>query len=150
MKPPMTGGCLCGAVRYEILAEPIARINCHCRTCQKAAGAPYLALIFVPAAALKIHGNYKEFTTTAASGNKVYRAFCPQCGTPLFGKNSTFTSVRPVTATTLDDPSKFIPEKDMWVVDAQPWDYMNPALPKCSGNFWQELKPNETLNSEIL
>jgi len=150
MKPPMTGGCLCGAVRYEILAEPIARINCHCRTCQKAAGAPYLALIFVPAAALKIHGNYTEFTTLAASGNKVYRAFCPQCGTPLFGKNSTFTSVRPVTVTTLDDPSEFIPEKDMWVVDAQPWDYMNPELPKCSGNFWQELKPNEALNSEIL
>jgi hypothetical protein len=138
MKLPMTGGCLCGAVRYEISAEPIACINCHCRTCQKAAGAPYLALVFIPTTALKINGNYKEFATLAASGNKVYRAFCPECGTPLFGRNSAFTAIRPVTATTLDDPSNFYPDKDMWIVDAQPWDYMNPELPKCNGNFWQE------------
>ncbi|NOT12889.1 MAG: GFA family protein [Methylococcaceae bacterium] len=137
MKLPLTGGCLCGAVRYEILAEPVASINCHCRTCQKSSGAPYLALLFVPAIALIIRGNVKEYATTAATGNTVYRAFCPECGTALFGKNSSFTKVRPVAAATLDDPSVFKPEKDMWVADAQPWDYMNPELPKCSGNFWE-------------
>jgi hypothetical protein len=137
MNLPMTGGCLCGAVRYEISAAPIASINCHCRTCQKSVGAPYLALMFVPAAALKITGSYKEYATLAASGNTVYRAFCPECGTALFGRNGTFTEIRPVAAATLDDASAFKPEKDMWVVDAQPWDYMNPELPKCNGNFWQ-------------
>jgi hypothetical protein len=137
MKLPMTGGCLCGAVRYEISAKPIASINCHCRTCQKATGAAYLALMFVPATALKISGNYKEYATLAASANTVYRAFCPECGTSLFGRNNTFTEIRPVAAATLDDPSVFKPEKDMWIVDAEPWDYMNPELPKCSGNFWE-------------
>jgi hypothetical protein len=136
MKLPLTGGCLCGAVRYQISAKPIAGANCHCRTCQKAVGAPHLAIMFVSASALTITGDYKEFATLAASGNTVYRAFCPVCGTSLFGRNSRFTEIRPVSAATLDDPSFFKPEKDIWVTDAQPWDYMNPDLPKCNGNFW--------------
>jgi hypothetical protein len=136
MKLPLTGGCLCGAVRYQISAKPIAAANCHCRTCQKAVGAPHLAIMFVPASALTITGDYKEFATLAASGNTVYRAFCPACGTSLFGRNSRFTEIRPVSAATLDDPSVFKPEKDIWVTDSQPWDYMNPDLPKCNGNFW--------------
>ncbi len=137
MKLPITGRCLCGSIRYEILAKPVACVNCHCRTCQKATGAPYLALMFVPASALKISGNYKEYPALAASGNTVYRAFCPECGTSLFGRNSTFTKIRPVSAATLDDPGLYKPQRDMWVVDAQPWDFMKPDLPKCDGNFWQ-------------
>ena len=135
MKLPITGGCLCGSVRYEISAAPVACVNCHCRTCQKASGAAYLALMFVPASALTITGNYKEYPAIAASGNTVYRAFCPECGTALFGRNSAFSKMRPVTAATLDDPAVFKPEQDMWVADAQPWDMMNPDLPKCEGNF---------------
>lgn len=136
MKLSLTGGCLCGAVRYEISAAPVRSVLCHCRTCQKSAGAPYLALMFVPATALSITGNYKEYPTIAASGNTVYRGFCPECGSALFGRNGTYTEIRPVTAATLDDPDIFRPQLDMWVVDAQPWDIMNPDLPKCNGNFW--------------
>ncbi len=137
MELPITGGCLCGKIRYEIWAEPIGTANCHCRTCQKAVGAPYLSVLFVPASALKITGEYKEFATIAASGNTMYRGFCPECGTSLFGRNSRFTGVRPVSAVTLDDPSIYIPEKDMWVAEAQHWDVMNPELPKFAGNPWK-------------
>ncbi len=91
----------------------------------------------MPSFALAITGNYKEFPTLAASGNTLFRAFCPECGTTLFGRNSGFTRVRPVSAATLDNPVIYKPQKDMWVVDAQPWDFMNPDLPKCAGNFWQ-------------
>jgi hypothetical protein len=136
MNLPITGGCLCGAVRYEISAVPLSSANCHCRTCQKSSGAPYLSLLFVPAQALNIAGSYKEYATLAASGHTVYRAFCPVCGSSLFARNSAFTKVRPVSAATLDNPGIFQPEKDMWVADAQPWDYMNPQLPKFAGNPW--------------
>jgi hypothetical protein len=136
MKLPASGGCLCGAVRYQITANPIASANCHCRTCQKAVGAPYTAILFVKSSTLSITGNYKEYATPADSGNTVYRAFCPACGTSLFGRNGTFTKIRPLSAVTLDDPSEFKPEKDIWAKDAQPWDFMDPNLPKCSGNFW--------------
>lgn len=137
MKLPITGGCLCGKVRYEISAEPVGMTLCHCRTCQKAVGAAYFPALFVPASALTIIGHYKEYASIAASGNTMYRAFCPECGTSLFGRNSAFTQIRPVSAVTLDDPSIYKPEKDMWVADAQPWDVMNPELPKFVGNSWK-------------
>ncbi len=137
MKLPITGGCLCGRIRYKITAEPTGTANCHCRTCQKAVGAPYFAALFVPAKSLKITGEYKEFASIAASGNTLYRGFCPECGTSLFGRNSQFTEIRPVSAVSLDDPSLYNPEKDMWTDDAQPWDFMNPDLPKFPGNPWK-------------
>lgn len=131
----ITGGCLCRAVRYEITEEPVGGANCHCRTCQKFLGAPYLAALFVHSSSLKISGAYKEYATIADSGNTVYRAFCPECGTALFGKNSAVKEIRPVAAATLDDPSIFHPKHDIWVKEAQPWDVMDPDLPKYEGNY---------------
>ncbi len=100
------------------------------------AGGPYIAILLVPASAFTITGDYKEFVTTAASGNSMHRHFCPECGSLLFVRNSGFPEVRPIAAVTLDDPSDFKPEKDMWVADAQPWDLMDPKLPKFEGNPW--------------
>ncbi|MGR8979806.1 MAG: GFA family protein [Gammaproteobacteria bacterium] len=136
MKTLLSGGCLCGAIRYEISSAPVRSVNCHCRTCQKWTGAPFLPLLFVTASALTVTGNYKEYATISAAGNTVFRAFCEKCGTPLFGRNNRYTELRPVAVTTLDDPAGFKPQIDMWISDAQPWDIMNPDLPKCSGNFW--------------
>jgi hypothetical protein len=136
MKLPITGGCLCGKVRYEISAKPISTANCHCRTCQKMSGSPYIAILLVPASAFTVTGDYKEFITVAASGNRMHRSFCPECGSLLFVRNSGFPAIRPVAATSLDDPGIFKPEKDMWVSDAQPWDIMDPKLPKFNGNPW--------------
>ncbi len=133
-KLPITGGCLCRQVRYSISAEPFGTGNCHCRSCQKAVGAAYLAVLFVPDKALDITGSYKEFPTIAATGNKVYRGFCPECGTTLFGRNTGHQGIRPVSAASLDDPAIFQPNVDFWVEDAQSWDYMNPALPKFEKN----------------
>jgi hypothetical protein len=41
MSTNFTGGCACGAIRYEVSAEPIVMFNCHCRDCQKTTGGPY-------------------------------------------------------------------------------------------------------------
>jgi hypothetical protein len=136
MKLPITSGCLCGKVRYEISAQPVDSVNCHCRSCQKSVGAAYLPFMLVPVSGLKITGDYREFATIAASGHTLYRGFCPECGTALLGRNSHFTHVRPVAAATLDDPGIFQPQKDIWVADAQPWDIMNPDLPKFDGSPW--------------
>jgi hypothetical protein len=135
-KLPIMGGCLCGNVRYEISALPKNTANCHCRTCQRASGAAHLAILFVAAEALHITGTYKEYATLAASGNTLYRAFCPNCGCSLFARNSSVKTIRPVTAATLDDPGWFKPKLDMWVSEAQPWDIMDTELPKFAGNPW--------------
>jgi hypothetical protein len=130
MKLPMTGGCLCGAVRYQILAEPVGAGNCHCRTCQKSVGAAYVPVLFVLYDALKITGNYKEYATTADSGNTMNKGFCPECGTALFGRNSATNKIRPVNAATLDEPGIYKPHMNFWVSAAQPRDVIDPNLPK--------------------
>jgi len=130
MSTNYTGGCLCGAVRYECTAEPIFMGNCHCRDCQKASGSGYEAAIGVPAPALKITGNVKYHDIKADSGSMVSRGFCPECGSRLFGKTSGMPQLAIVMAGSLDDPKQFQPGMDVYTSSAQPWDHMNPALPK--------------------
>jgi len=54
MLTSFTGGCACGAIRYEVTAEPIVMFNCHCRDCQRATGTAFSAVVYVPAKAFKI------------------------------------------------------------------------------------------------
>jgi hypothetical protein len=130
MEIKFTGGCLCGAVRYECSAKPLMTGNCHCRDCQKSSGAPFVAAMAVPAAALKIHGEVKYYDVQSDRGNQFSRGFCPTCGSRLFAKSSGMPTLALITAATLDDPSVFRPAMDFYVSSAQPWDIMDPALPK--------------------
>ena len=129
MEAKFTGGCLCGTVRYECSAEPIAMGNCHCRDCQRATGSAYAAGLLVPQSAVKITGDVKYYEVTGDSGTVVGRGFCSKCGSRLFSKppNPEFMGIM---AGSLDDPSYFQPTVDMYTDSAQPWDYMNPGLPK--------------------
>ena len=51
MGDSIRGACLCGAVRYECMAEPVFSLNCHCLDCQRASGSAYLPVLMVPAVA---------------------------------------------------------------------------------------------------
>ncbi len=130
MPTNFTGGCICGAVRYECNADPMFMGNCHCRDCQKASGSAYDAAIGVPAAALKVTGMVKYHDTKAASGNTISRGFCPDCGARLFAKSTGYTDLAMFTAGSLDDPSLYRPTMDIFIDSAQKWDHMNPALAK--------------------
>lgn len=129
MKTPFTGGCACGAVRYECLAEPITTGNCHCRDCQQLTGTAFAAALLVPHNAVKITGVVKYYDMTAASGRAITRGFCPNCGSRLFGQRAS-ADFMSIMAGSLDDPSEFRPVMDIYTTSAQPWDYMNPDLPK--------------------
>lgn len=130
MATKFTGGCICGAVRYECEADPIFMGNCHCRDCQKASGGAYDPAIGLPAAALKITGKVKYHDLKADSGSTLSRGFCPECGARLFGKTSGMADLAMITAGSLDDPKQYSPSMDIFTSSAQPWDHMNPALPK--------------------
>lgn len=129
MKTPFTGGCMCGAIRYECVAEPIVMGNCHCRDCQTATGSAFAAALLVPRDAVTITGDVKYHDVTGDSGGITSRGFCPNCGSQLFGKPS-MPEVMGITAGSLDDPSEFQPGIDFYTASAQKWDYMNPELPK--------------------
>ena len=126
----LTGGCQCGALRYECSAEPLFSGNCHCRDCQKATGGAYVPAFAVPISAVKIAGQVKYYDSRADSVNTFSRGFCPTCGSRVFGKTSGFPDFLLITAGSLDAPSRFTPGTDFFTQSAQPWDHMNPALPK--------------------
>ncbi|MEK9723742.1 MAG: GFA family protein [Rhodospirillaceae bacterium] len=101
-----TGGCLCGAVRYEVTGEPTNMWNCHCDACRKITGASYATNVFVKEEDLKItKGRTKTYKDKADSGNDMTRHFCGDCGSPLFNENSGRPGIRVIRAGTIDDPS---------------------------------------------
>ena len=79
-----------------------------------------------------ILGSPKYFDLTADSGRTTRRAFCADCGSPLFGKPGVGGDIVTIRVGSLDDPGIFRPTRDIYTASAQPWDYMNPALPKSS------------------
>jgi hypothetical protein len=131
MTATRSGGCLCGAVRYESEGEPVFSLQCHCRDCQRSSGTAYIAAIRVPSAGFRItKGMPRRYVGNADSGNEITRVFCGDCGSPLWVQVSTRPDIVGIRVGTLDDPSTFQPEADIFVKSAQPWDHMNPALPK--------------------
>src|SRR5690606_25818049 len=81
---PHAGSCLCGAVRYEIDAEPMVTRVCWCRLCQKiGAGGPTVNVCF-PAEKMFVTGALADYSCLADSGNVMHRRFCPSCGTHMF------------------------------------------------------------------
>lgn len=125
-----TGGCLCGATRYESSVAPVLELNCHCRDCQRISGSGYFPVLFVPKDALTITGEVKYYDAKADSGRAISRGFCPSCGSQMFGKVELRPDLMAIRAGTLDDPSLFHPSADIYTDSAQHWDFMNPNLPK--------------------
>ena len=132
---PFLGGCACGAIRYECSAAPLRMVNCHCRDCQLAGGSGYSATLIVSASSVRLlRGQCTEHRTVAESGNIAKHEFCAVCGTPLFAASLTTPELLGVKAASLDDPRWFAAEADVWVASAQPWDHMDPNIPKFPKN----------------
>ena len=126
-----TGGCLCGSIRYECFGEPAFSLLCHCRDCQRQSGSAFIAAARMPAAGFKItRGEPRRYISKSDSGNDITRVFCGECGGPLYVQVSTRPDLVGIRVASFDDPSFFKPEADIFVKSAQPWDHMNPALPK--------------------
>ena len=129
MNLPFSGGCACGAVRYECGAEPAMAFNCHCRDCQRASGSAYASGLLVSADAFRFtKGSPKYHPATSDSGRAVGRGFCADCGSPVVATQAGFP-IYIVYAASLDDPSWHRPTMEIFTSSAQPWDQLNPALP---------------------
>ena len=101
---PLTGGCQCGSVRYEITAEPIALYACHCSECRKQSGSSFGMSLIVPRAAFKITvGEPKCWSRSSAQGSDVRCWFCPDCGTRVWHVSSGSPTFRSVKGGTLDE-----------------------------------------------
>jgi hypothetical protein len=131
MKLPFTGGCACAAIRYESTAEPVAMFHCHCRDCQRSSGGPFTSFVVVPGEAFRLlQGALRFHESPSHRGGTTHRGFCPDCGSPILAKTDANPDIVAIRTASLDDPSWFKLQMDVWTSDAHPWDQMNPALPK--------------------
>ena len=128
-KKSLSGGCLCGAVRYEIKADPVMTGFCHCLSCQKLSGSGHAFHIMVPDAAFTIHGKTKGYSWKADSGSTVTTSFCVECGAPIFGRSTGFPGTVTIRAASLDEPSAVSPQMSVYAKRVQPWDHVEQGLP---------------------
>jgi hypothetical protein len=94
MNHPLTGGCLCRKLRYEITEVPQLTYTCHCTDCQHLSGGAFTMAIAVPAAAFRLTGiGPRQYRAVADSGRVKIRFVCPECGTWVWGVSSSDTGV---------------------------------------------------------
>jgi hypothetical protein len=129
MRLPLEGGCLCGAVRYRISAEPHGADYCHCRMCRRAAGAPVVARLTVANAGFtwitRAPGVYR-------SSAEAERLFCPACGTQLALRDEP--ECLDVTLASLDDPEAVRPSCHIWTASRIDWFDTADDLPRYREN----------------
>lgn len=115
----LTGGCHCGAIRYEVSGEPMTHALCHCRDCRRHAGAPMVGWTMFPAAAVRtVRGTVKVYT----SSEHGRRHFCPDCGTGLFYTNErVLPGIVDVQSATLDDPDAVPARAQIQVAERIGW-----------------------------
>ncbi len=81
----VSGGCLCGAIRYEISGEPRRMVNCHCDDCRKNTGAAFATNIMFDEGDVRVtQGETRKFEHVSDAGNTKTKEFCPNCGSQLF------------------------------------------------------------------
>jgi hypothetical protein len=130
MNQNYTGGCACGAVRYDIAAEPIFQNHCQCGDCQHRSGTGHGSYLTFPSRAdVKLTGKAMHCDVVADSGNVKTHSFCPTCGSPVYLTFAAMPDLFTVHAASLDDPGRFKPQAITYTARGHTWDRVDPALP---------------------
>ena len=118
-----SGGCLCGAVRYEARWPPLMVATCSCKNCQKQSGSALSIIAVLPRDGLKVTGDPTTFTDRAESGTAVFRRFCGRCGSPVITETPAAAEqgIIFIKAGTLDEASDLAPSVHYWTCSAQDW-----------------------------
>ena len=131
----LRGGCQCGAVRYRLTASPTGASICHCRMCQKAGGAPFMAFAGVRLAELEwTRGAPRIFASSAIAE----RGFCGDCGTPLTFHMHGADRLS-VAIGSLDDPAAAPPTRQLGIESKVPWLEAALGLPAKKTSDWLTL-----------
>lgn len=125
----LTGGCLCGAVRYRcgpLLHPPTL---CHCQSCRRACGAHLVGWLTVASVDLRYTAG-RPAERESSRGR--HRSFCAGCGSPLTYRSTERPGETDVTLGSLDTPSLAAPADHIWMEDAPAWDTPGDGLPQYS------------------
>jgi len=127
----LTGGCGCGAIRYEATAAPLDPGYCHCETCRRASGAPVLAYASVPMADFRITRGELRIWRSSSFGQ---RGFCEACGTQLTMQVDDEPETIDFTLASLDDPSAVVPRFHIWTRSQISWFEIADEKPRYATN----------------
>jgi hypothetical protein len=117
---PCEGGCVCGAVRYRLLEDPLELHVCHCPNCQTVSGSAFVMCMPVHTRSLELlQGEPKLFAFTSPEGLDKRNRRCAECGACVWGEITP--EVVALQAGTLDDTSWLTPIAHIFVSRAQPW-----------------------------
>lgn len=123
-----SGGCLCGALRYEAVGEPAYMGYCYCSDCRKASGSGFIPFMGFPASAVSFSGKARSFRSVSYRGGESVRNSCPTCGGLVFGGQIGKDESHTIYAGSLDDPSLFEPQVAIFARDRPDWVIMPPGL----------------------
>ena len=128
-KASVTGGCQCGAIRYEATEEPAHVVICHCRMCQKAYGGPFAAGVGFRRSALTITQGHLKYYQSSSIGR---RGFCENCGSPILMNYETYVpdwgEVYFIRLGSLDHPEKYRPRFHYGIESRLPWAHFDDGL----------------------
>ena len=115
----ITGGCHCGAIRYQADGETLIHALCHCRDCRRHAGAPMVGWTMYREGAVKVTKGAPKVYVSSAQGR---RHFCSDCGTGLFYSNAEqLPGIIDVQSATYDDPDSIPPQAHIQVAEGIEW-----------------------------
>ena len=125
---PHIGQCHCGAIRYELTAEPNYVALCHCTDCRRSSGAPVVAWAAFAESDLKVTRGKPK---TINSSGTAMRSFCADCGTGLFYRNAEILpDIVDVQLATLDDPAALPPTMHIQTAEQIGWMKTAHELPR--------------------
>jgi hypothetical protein len=126
--PRVSGGCLCGRIRYSGEAEPLRMVACHCKNCQRFTGSAFLTVFALPKDTITLTGDPMVYTQPGGTtGMPLHRVFCPDCGSSVMMYRDDTGRIN-IAAGTLDDASFFKPTANIYCDAKQAWVQLSPEM----------------------
>ena len=127
----LTGGCYCGAIRYEGTGIPSHLTNCHCSICRRTSGAPYIAWFSLKPEQFRFTRGTPALFRSSAHG---MRSFCPVCGTQLTFASTEDVNWVDITLCSLDDPESLTPDDHIFVSTKLKWVHLQDSERQHNGS----------------
>jgi len=118
---PLTGGCLCGRVRYEVTEPLVSAGYCHCKRCQRRTGtAASFSVRIVPGSLRILSG--EELIHSFEPPDGFAKVFCSDCGSALWSRNPEDPDVISIRLGTFDEDPGIRPSYRQFVAYAAAWE----------------------------
>jgi hypothetical protein len=116
---PISGGCHCGAIRYQAEGDALTHALCHCTDCRRHAGAPLVGWTMFPRKAVTITKGTPKLYESSQHGR---RQFCGDCGTGLFYANAVMLpGIIDIQSATYDNPEAVPAQAHIQVAERIDW-----------------------------